>query len=246
MCRRRSYCAIPLKPDALPRIGNGLSQSLYGEHPRYGGHNEVWEYLACQADEGPLFMDSRKYISENSSRTTYDGSIDGPDISPFRVEPLTDFSRAEARRAMDAALAQVAPQLGRTYLPLLNGQAVHTAATFDSVNPSHSKQIVGRCGRASAEQAKEAVAIAAAAFPAWRDTEAAKRADYLFAAARVMRRRRFELAAWQVYECGKPRREADADVAESIDYCEFYGREMLRLARPRRRDVPGEENTYFY
>ncbi|MHB1423401.1 MAG: L-glutamate gamma-semialdehyde dehydrogenase [Gemmataceae bacterium] len=166
--------------------------------------------------------------------------------SPFRVEPLTDFSRAEARRAMDDALAQVAPQLGRTYPPIINGRAVATAATFDSLNPSHSKQLVGRCGRSSVEQANEAVAVAGTAFPAWRDTEPAKRADYLFRAAEVMRRRRFELAAWQVYECGKPRREADADVAESIDYCEFYGRDMLRLAKPRRRDVPGEENVYFH
>jgi RHH-type transcriptional regulator, proline utilization regulon repressor / proline dehydrogenase / delta 1-pyrroline-5-carboxylate dehydrogenase len=167
-------------------------------------------------------------------------------ISPYQVEPLTDFSRAEARRAMDAALAEVVPQLGRTYLPIINGQAVVMAATFDSLNPSHCKQIVGRCARSSPEQANEAVAAAKAAFPAWRDTEAEKRADYLFRAAEVMRRRRFELAAWQIYECGKPRREADADVAESIDYCEFYGREMLRLAKPRRRDVPGEENVYFY
>jgi len=195
-------------------------------------------------------MDSRTHVAYHSPSTTHDsrhnGSSDVLGPSPFRVEPLTDFSRAEARRAMDAALTQVTPQLGRTYPPIINGRAVHTSATFDSVNPSHSKQIVGRCGRASVEQAKEAVAVAKAAFPAWRDTEAAKRADYLFAAAKVMRRRRFELAAWQVYECGKPRREADADVAESIDYCEFYGREMLRLATPRRRDVPGEENTYFY
>ena len=167
-------------------------------------------------------------------------------VEPFRVEPLTDFSRAEARRAMDAALAQVATQLGRTYPPIINGQALPTAATFPSVNPSHSKQVVGHCGRSSVEQAKEVVAAAKAAFPMWRETEAAKRADYLFRAAQVMRRRRFELAAWQVYECGKPRREADADVAESIDYCEFYGREMLRLSRPRHRDVPGEENVYFY
>jgi RHH-type proline utilization regulon transcriptional repressor/proline dehydrogenase/delta 1-pyrroline-5-carboxylate dehydrogenase len=166
--------------------------------------------------------------------------------SSFRNEPLTDFSRAEARRAMDAALAQVMAQLGRMYPPIINGQAVATAATFDSLNPSHCKQIIGRCGRANVEQANAAVAAAKAAFPAWRDTDPAKRADYLFQAAEVMRRRRFELAAWQVYECGKPRREADADVAESIDYCEFYGREMLRLAQPRRRDVPGEENIYFY
>src|SRR5262249_3561086 len=72
------------------------------------------------------------------------------------------------------------------------------------------------------------------------------RAQYFFRAADVMRRRRFELAAWQVYECGKPWREADADVAESIDYCVYYAEEMLRLAEPRRRDVPGENNENFY
>jgi RHH-type proline utilization regulon transcriptional repressor/proline dehydrogenase/delta 1-pyrroline-5-carboxylate dehydrogenase len=95
-------------------------------------------------------------------------------------------------------------------------------------------------------QAERAVGVAKAAFSAWRDTEPAKRADYLFRAADVMRRRRIELAAWEVYECGKPWREADADVAEAIDYCDYYGREMLRLAEPRHMDVPGEENVYFY
>jgi len=73
--------------------------------------------------------------------------------------------------------------------------------------------------------------------------EPGRRAQYLFDAARVLRRRRFELAAWQVYECGKPWREADADVAETIDYCEFYGREMLRLAAPRRRDAPAKRTS---
>ena len=57
-----------------------------------------------------------------------------------------------------------------------------------------------------------------------------------------MRDRRFELAAWEVYECGKPWAEADADVAEAIDFCEFYAREMIRLAEPRHRDVSGETN----
>ncbi|HEY7117451.1 MAG TPA: L-glutamate gamma-semialdehyde dehydrogenase, partial [Tepidisphaeraceae bacterium] len=59
----------------------------------------------------------------------------------------------------------------------------------------------------------------------------------------VLRRRRFELAAWEVYETAKQWREADGDVAEAIDYCEYYAREMLRLARPWHRDVPGEENA---
>jgi RHH-type proline utilization regulon transcriptional repressor/proline dehydrogenase/delta 1-pyrroline-5-carboxylate dehydrogenase len=171
-------------------------------------------------------------------------------------EPLTDFSKDQARRAMQAALQQVAAQLGRGYPPVIGGETVSTAATIDSLNPSHCRQVVGRCGRATAAQAEQAVAAAKAAFPGWRDTDPRRRADYLFRAADVMRRRRFELAAWEVHECGKPWREADADVAESIDYCDYYGREMLRLFQPApagegRRgayyyNLPGEENTYFY
>jgi RHH-type proline utilization regulon transcriptional repressor/proline dehydrogenase/delta 1-pyrroline-5-carboxylate dehydrogenase len=162
------------------------------------------------------------------------------------IEPLTDFSREEARWAMAEAIRNVAGQLGRTYPPVINNRVVSTSATLDSLNPSHKRQVVGRCGRATSEQARQAVAAAAAAFPGWRDTEPERRADYLFRAADVMRRRRFELAVWQVHECGKQWREADADVAESIDHCDFYAREMLRLARPRHRDVAGEENVYFY
>src|SRR5205807_8243625 len=96
---------------------------------------------------------------------------------------------------------------------------VNPGAVFDSLNPSHFRQLVGRCGRANPEQARRAIAAAKAAFGRWRDTPAQERADYLFRAANVMRRRRFELAAWEVYECGKQWREADADVAEAIDFC---------------------------
>jgi RHH-type proline utilization regulon transcriptional repressor/proline dehydrogenase/delta 1-pyrroline-5-carboxylate dehydrogenase len=165
---------------------------------------------------------------------------------PFRNEPLLDFSREEARGAMQRALDEVREQFGRSYPAVIAGRELATEATMDSVNPSHVRQVVGRWGRATAGQAEEAVAAARAAFGAWRDTDARERADYLFQAAALMRRRRFELAAWEVYECGKQWREADADVAESIDYCEYYGREMLRLAHPQRRNVPGEDNEYSY
>jgi RHH-type proline utilization regulon transcriptional repressor/proline dehydrogenase/delta 1-pyrroline-5-carboxylate dehydrogenase len=74
-----------------------------------------------------------------------------------------------------------------------------------------------------------------------------KRADFLCRAAAAMRDRRNELAAWEVVEAGKPWREADADVCEAIDYLDYYGREMLRLAPARQLDeVPGEVNTYVY
>ena len=165
---------------------------------------------------------------------------------PFSNEPPTDFSRAEARASMDRALEQVRSQLGRDYLPVLGGLPRPTADFVDRVNPSHCRELVGRFGRSRPALAEEAIEIANATFPAWRGTPAVERAEHLFKAAAVMRRRRFELAAWELVECGKPRREADADVAEAIDFCEYYGREMIRLAQERRRNVPGEENSFLY
>jgi RHH-type transcriptional regulator, proline utilization regulon repressor / proline dehydrogenase / delta 1-pyrroline-5-carboxylate dehydrogenase len=167
-------------------------------------------------------------------------------VPHFKEEPLADFSRAENRASMQQALEEVAAQFGKTYPLVIENRQISAGATVASINPSHKRQVVGQWARATVEHAHQAIAAAAAAFPAWRDAEPAKRAQYLFDAANVMRRRRFELAAWQVVECGKPWREADADVAEAIDYCDFYGHEMLRLAQPRRRNVAGEENYYFY
>jgi RHH-type proline utilization regulon transcriptional repressor/proline dehydrogenase/delta 1-pyrroline-5-carboxylate dehydrogenase len=173
--------------------------------------------------------------------------LEGRDVTPsFSNEPLSDFGREEVRQAMRQALDIVKGELGRSYPLVINNQAVTTEETIDSLNPSHRSQVIGHCARATPTHAEHAIAAARAAFPTWRDTPPDERADYLFRAAQVLRRRRFELAAWEVYECAKQWREADADIAESIDYCEYYGREMLRLAEPRRRKLPGEENEYFY
>ncbi len=164
----------------------------------------------------------------------------------FENEPLLDFARDENRQAMQAALSQVRQELDRAYPLVIGGRSITTAAEIGSINPSHMREIVGRCGKATVAHARQAVAAAKGAFEAWRDTEPQVRAYYLERCAEIMRRRRCELAAWQVLECGKPWREADADVAETIDYCRYYAREMLRLARSRRHDVPGEDNEYFY
>src|SRR5262245_10907052 len=173
--------------------------------------------------------------SDNGQRTT--------DL--FKNDPLTDFSREENRQAMLTALAAVRGQFDRTYPLVIGGQQIWTP-TIDSLDPSNVKQIVGKCGAATPAHAEAAIRAAKDAFPAWRDTEPGPRAEFLFRAADVLRRRRFELSAWQVYECGKPWREADADVAETIDYCRYYAREMLRLAEPKHFDLPGEDNEYFY
>ena len=164
-------------------------------------------------------------------------------LPPFHNEPPTDFARAENRESMRRALDEVRTQLGRRYPLSIGGKEVDTGSRLlDSVNPSQSSRVVGQAALAGVEHAAAAVAAARSAFPAWAATPAADRAAILIKAAAIMRNRRFELAAWEVYECGKPWAEADADVAEAIDFCEFYAREMIRLAEPRHRDAAGETN----
>jgi RHH-type proline utilization regulon transcriptional repressor/proline dehydrogenase/delta 1-pyrroline-5-carboxylate dehydrogenase len=162
------------------------------------------------------------------------------------IEPFTDFSREPARVAMRAALEAVRGQLGREYPAVVAGKALTAPGWFDSINPSRKSQVIGRCARSSVAQAEQALATAKKAFPAWRDTPAETRAKVLHNAAAILRRRRFELAAWQILECAKQWREADADLAEGIDFCEYYAHEMQRLADPRWRRVPGEDNQYLY
>ena len=201
-------------------------------------------------DEEKLLMQPTATLSHESALQDGSAAVPGraheSKETRFHNEPITDFSRADARAAMRAALAQVRKAFGQTYPLIVGGRPVVTEATLTSVNPSRSAEIVGICAQANAEQAAAAVATAVETFPAWRDRDVPDRVEYLVRAAEIIRERRFELAAWQVYECGKPWREADADVAEAIDYCRFYAQEMVRLATPRRRDVPGEDNEYFY
>jgi RHH-type proline utilization regulon transcriptional repressor/proline dehydrogenase/delta 1-pyrroline-5-carboxylate dehydrogenase len=166
--------------------------------------------------------------------------------SAFRNEPPNDFAREENRSAMAVALRDVSGRFSLRYPLVIDGKEIDSGNWADSFDPSNSKRSIGKFAMARTQDAEAAIAACVRAFPGWRDTSVKERAEFLFRAAAGMRKRRFELSAWEVYECGKPWREADADIAEAIDFCEYYGREMLRLDRPQRRDVLGEENEYFY
>ena len=151
-------------------------------------------------------------------------------LTPFRNEPLTDFSQPENAHAFQAALNRVRAELGRTYPIIIGGERIQTAETFDSVNPANPSQVVGRFAKANAELAHRAVEVATQAFEMWKTVPPEVRARYLLKAAAIMRRRKHEFSAWIVYEVGKSWAEADADTAEAIDFLEFYAREMIRLS----------------
>jgi len=158
----------------------------------------------------------------------------------------TDYAEVEARQEAQQALATVRQQLGKTYLPLINGEYQNTEQTVDSVNPSNPSEVVGKIGLLSVEQAEQALQVAKAAFPSWRKTPVRQRAGVLRKAAELMEQRRAELSAWVVLEVGKPLREADAEVSEAIDFCRYYADEMERLDQGHIYDVAGETNRYIY
>ncbi|MBW4687852.1 MAG: L-glutamate gamma-semialdehyde dehydrogenase [Komarekiella atlantica HA4396-MV6] len=158
----------------------------------------------------------------------------------------TDYAEEEGRRMAAQAFQGVRQELGRTYLPLINGEYVDTASVVDSLNPSNFSEVIGKVGLISVEQAEQAMQAAKAAFPGWRKTPAKQRADVLRKAADLMEQRRNELSAWIVLEVGKPVKEADAEVSEAIDFCRYYADEMERLDKGVNYDIPGETNRYIY
>jgi RHH-type proline utilization regulon transcriptional repressor/proline dehydrogenase/delta 1-pyrroline-5-carboxylate dehydrogenase len=164
----------------------------------------------------------------------------------FANEPHTDFSRKANREAFQQALAAVRQQWGRECPLVIDGKLTTSRKHLASINPSHKRETVGRAAAATPEQARQAVEAARRAARGWARTPAEDRAQYLELVAAEMRSRRFELAAWMVYESGKPWIEADADVAEAIDFCRFYAQQMRDLAIPVQCDFPGEENTFLY
>ncbi|QDT66241.1 L-glutamate gamma-semialdehyde dehydrogenase [Calycomorphotria hydatis] len=164
----------------------------------------------------------------------------------FTNEPLTDFHIDENREAMLAALDDVKTQFGREYLLVIDGRATDTSGRLSSRNPSNKKEIVGDVASATPDHATQAIDAARRAYPAWSAKPVEERAHLLEMVAAEMRMRKYELAAWIVYECGKPWHEADADVAEAIDFCTYYALEMRRLDSGFEVHAPGEENLYFY
>jgi len=168
-------------------------------------------------------------------------------LPEFRNEPFTDFSNPENAAAMQQALADVRAQFSKTYPLIIGGERITTDKTIESINPANPSEVVGRVASATVELADRAIETANQAFASWRKVPAEQRADYLFRAAAELRRRKLELAAWMVYEVSKSWAEADGDIAESIDFCEFYGREMLRLAGPQQvYPLPGEDDQLRY
>ncbi len=167
--------------------------------------------------------------------------------TPFKNELLVDFTNSENRKKMEAAFEKVEADFGKEYPIIIGGEKIMTADKIRSVNPSNKNQVVGVAQKGTVALAEKALEVAWKTFETWKKTPATERADYLFKIASIMRDRKFEFSATMVLEDGKSWVEADADVAEAIDFCEFYGREALRYSEGNPLvQWPGEKNELVY
>jgi 1-pyrroline-5-carboxylate dehydrogenase len=167
--------------------------------------------------------------------------------TPFKNEPATDFSNPENARHMREALVKVGAELGREYDIVIGDQLIKTTEKIKSLNPARPSEVVGVFQSAGREHVEPAIQAAAKAFETWKRTTVEERAALVHTVACILRERKFEFSAWMVYEVGKNWAEADADIAETIDFAEFYAREALRLAKAETPvQLPGERDTLMY
>ena len=168
-------------------------------------------------------------------------------VPEFANEPLTDFSVAANRDAMQAALRTVRDEFDREWPLVIGGQRIRTDAWIDSFDPCQKERRVGRAAKAQPPHAEQALDAAWRAFEDWSRWTPAERARLLLKAASRMRARKHVFNATMVYEAAKTWPEADGDTAEAIDFLEYYAREALRLAEAARLpSLPGEDNEVMH
>ena len=140
--------------------------------------------------------------------------------APFKNEAFVDFTREDNVRKMRSAIEKVRGQLGREYDLVIGGKRIKTGEKIRSINPAKPSEVVGVHQKAGKEHVEPAVQAALAVFTHWSQTSAQERASLLFRVADVMRERKLEYMAWLVFEVSKNWLEADADISETIDFCE--------------------------
>jgi len=165
----------------------------------------------------------------------------------FKNEEFLNFSLPLIKKKTMDAINKIEDESQKEYPLIIGDNKIFNEDKLYSYNPSNKSEVVGVCQKATKEQAEHAIEVAHKTFLTWKNVPAKKRAEYLFKAARLIQKRRFEFDACLVIEAGKNWVEADADTAEAIDFLVFYGKEILRYADKQPIiSYPGEKNELVY
>ncbi len=104
-----------------------------------------------------------------------------------------------------------------------------TGSTFENRNPADTSDLIGAFARSSEQDVDGAVAAARRAYREWRLMPAPRRAEIIFRAGEILRRRKEDLARDMTREMGKILKETRGDVQEAIDTAYYSAGEGRRL-----------------
>jgi RHH-type proline utilization regulon transcriptional repressor/proline dehydrogenase/delta 1-pyrroline-5-carboxylate dehydrogenase len=252
-CRLREYCPVG---DLLPGMAylvrrlleNTSNEGFLANKFAKGASRE--ELLkdpgraAATSSEPPPTVTGQASTARPATAVlapTHVGGYEG--VNRFHNEAHTDFTIAAEREKLRAAMQDARRKLGRRHPLVINHKPVQTSDWLPSLNPANQNEIIGYAAQATVAEADLALAAARAAQARWARTPAPQRAAVLERVADLMRRDKAALCALEILEAGKSWAEADADVAEAIDFCDFYALAMRELGQPRRTQaVAGESN----
>jgi len=156
-------------------------------------------------------------------------------LGVFQNEPHINWTNQVSIKDMRKALKKVKKTFGKVYPIMISGKAHHMpdSQRFNSYNPAKKEEcVVGVTYEANRELVEHAGKVACSTGNVWTGLNAITRTEILLKAAEVVRRRKFILASYIIYEVGKSWSEAMAEVEEAIDFIELYARSILDYSGP--------------
>lgn len=205
------------------------------------------ENLLKDPSEGLVPSSANPYDLEKTS-VRADSSTTKANMTPkFRNLPLIDFAISENRTKLQNAFTKLEKSFGQEWPSVINGKEVRTGRFLESLNPSNPAQVIGKAHLCGVKEAEQALAAAKDAFKTWQYTSPTERARLVDKLADILERDRIDWTALEVFEAGKAWDEADGDLAEAVDFCRYYARDMRRLAGGQKvGGVPGETSLYHH
>ena len=193
-----------------------------------------------------LLADPSDDKSSKDSKDSKDSNNNKLNSTIFTNEPLLDFSLEVHRTKFQEALNRQKKLKRHPYPIVIGNKNIKTDKKLLSIDPSHGKPL-GEVFVASQKEAEMAIKEARSVFPSWKTKSVSYRSDLVKKLASLISKNRYDLAALQVLEVGKPWAEADADIAEAIDFCNFYATHAERLDKGYWvGGVAGETTCYKY
>lgn len=189
------------------------------------------------------FLEKKKSLDSPPADLIKNKKTAKKSLEDFSNHPLLDFSKKQNRDSFSQALKVLEKKFPVEVPLLLEGVETKTPQTFKRENPNQTDQIISQSYWAEKNQVDQAIQYTDSFFKIWKQDLPENRIACLKRLANLIRQKEFELSALQVFEVGKTWAEAQADVAEAVDFCDYYALSYEQAIKKKKTtEVPGEDS----